>query len=166
MSEKIIYRPYRTLKVFGYIMLSISMISLGIIVLGHLSAKEVCIFLVELCFSFFLACYCLLASKVTIVFDIIGISIINDKKTKLIQIPWDELFCAFYTRNYKGHQFLVLSSSVLSREDARKLANKGANLSKTFLKRGTVVVYLDGVHDVPRIKQIVENNISLVLEEY
>ena len=76
-------------------------------------------------------------------------------------IPWDELTYGCYTRNYKGHLFLLLSPNVLNSKEAKRFANQGANSSRIVIDY-VVVIYLDVLQDVSQIKSLIDGHLVQV----
>ena len=96
-----------------------------------------------------------------IVFESDGLRIIHDGRVKYCCIPWSELSFGYYGRSYKGHEFLVLSSELCSKEQVKKLINRGANAARVCAEN-VIVIYLDGLQDTLQIKALVKEKVSSI----
>ena len=162
MNDAIVYRPYKTQiwpLVFTIPVGILAFIGAGYClpfsVVGALCLIGVgmaCIWLTKVLYN---------SSKRAAIFEQNGIRIIGGGYFDYRYIPWGELPYGCYTRNYKGHLFLLLSPNVLNSKEAKRFANKGANSSRIVIDY-VVVIYLDVLQDVERIKSLIDGNLVQV----
>ena len=101
------------------------------------------------------------SSRRAVIFEQNGLRIIGGSYFDYRYIPWEGLTYGCYTRNYKGHLFLLLSPNVLNPKEAKRFANQGANSSRLFIDY-VVVIYLDILQDVAQIKKLIDSQLVQV----
>ncbi|MBE6660777.1 MAG: hypothetical protein E7605_05175 [Ruminococcaceae bacterium] len=112
------------------------------------------------CFSmalvmFFLNKYFYDSAKIVVLLTFEKIEIINQKKQPYFFIEWQEISFTYYTRNYKGHGFWVISAEPLSSNQCRKAIRH----SFQTLTHGNIIVIPDNMtQDTAHIKAIIAEN--------
>ena len=101
-------------------------------------------------------------TKVVVVFEQQGVRILGDKHHNYRFVPWENLTYAYYTRNYKGHPFLVLTPNALDRKEAKHFANRGANTTRICID-GVLVIYMDIIQDVSPIEELIATHVEHVV---
>jgi hypothetical protein len=102
-------------------------------------------------------------ANIAVSFEWEGVRILGGGRNAYRYIRWEDLPYAYYATNFKGHEFLVLSPKALSRKEAKKLANRGANSSKICID-DSVVVGMNPVQNVSPIKKWVEKYVAYMNE--
>lgn len=75
-----------------------------------------------------------------------------------------ELAFGYYSRNYKGNLFLVLSPASVDQKQLKKIVNQSANRSKVCIGN-VIVIYMDDLQDTARIKEIVFATVPFIVNE-
>ena len=162
MNDAIVYRPYKTQiwpLVFTLPVGILAFVGAGYClpfsVVGALCLTGIgiaCIWLSKVLYD---------SSKKAVIFEQNGLRIIGGSYFDYRYIPWGELTYGYYTRNYKGQLFAVLSPNVLNSKEAKRFANQGANSSRIFIDY-VVVIYLDVLQDVAQIKNLIDSHLVQV----
>ena len=162
MNDAIVYRPYKAQTwpcVFALPVGILAFVGAGfclsfsfVSVLCLIGVGMVCIWLTKVLYD---------SSKRAVIFEQNGLRIIGGSYFDYRYIPWGELTYGCYTRNYKGHLFLLLSPNVLSLKEAKRFANQGANSSRIFIDY-VVVIYLDVLQDIAQIKELIDSHLVQV----
>lgn len=162
MNDAIVYRPYKAqtwplvftlpVGILAFVGVGYCLPFSAVSVLCLTGIGMACIWLTKVLYD---------SSKKAVFFEQNGLRIIGGSYFDYRYIPWEELTYGCYTRNYKGHLFLVLSPNVLSSKEAKHFANQGANSSRIFIDY-VVVIYLDVLQDVSQIKKLIDNHVAQV----
>ena len=162
MNDAIVYRPYKTqiwplfftvpVGMLAFVGTGYSLLFSGITALCLIGIGIVCVWLTKVLYD---------SSKRAIFFEQKGLRIIGGSHLDYRYIPWERLSYGGYAKNYKGHLFLVLSPNALSSKEAKHFANQVANSSRIFID-DVVVIYLDILQDVSKIKELIESHIEQV----
>ena len=159
MNDPIIYRPYKT-----QIWLLIFTLPIGILAFVgagyclHFSGSGAACLLGVGTVILWLSKVLCVSSKTTVIFEENGIRIIGDRRFDYRYIPWEKLVYGRYVKNYKGFQFLVLSYTAVELKEAKRFANRGANLSQILIDN-VVVIYIDALQNAEQIKTLIDSHI-------
>lgn len=91
------------------------------------------------------------SANVVVLFELEGLRIVGGRGKNIKYFPWTELPFACYSRNYKGHLFLVLSPKALSKTEAKRYVNRGANMSQTCVD-SVVVIHISAIQTAEQLK--------------
>ena len=159
MNDAIVYRPYKAqtwplvftlpVGILAFVGAGYYLPFSGVSVLCLSGIGVACIWLSKVLYD---------SSKKAVIFEQNGLRIIGGSYFDYRYIPWGELKYGYYTRNYKGHLFVVLSPNVLNSKEAKCFANQGANSSRIFIDY-VVVIYLDVLQDVTQIKKLIASHL-------
>lgn len=162
MNDAIVYRPYKAqtwplvftlpVGILAFVGAGYCLPFSGVSVLCLIGVGMACIWLTKVLYD---------SSKRAVIFEQNGLRIIGGSYFDYRYIPWGELTYGCYTRNYKGHLFLLLSPNVLNSKEAKRFANQGANWSRIYIDY-VVVIYLDVLQDVTQIKKIIDSQLVQV----
>ena len=162
MSNAVKYRPW---KLYIYIIPIVIFCGLTFIVIAGLcfstSLTNFCISLLLGTLSFGLAKVLYDSYKVIILFSPQMIEITERKCTKKYQTA--EFSYGYYGRGYKGHLYLVLSSTSLNKEQVKHLCNKGSVRSKICFD-DAIVVPIDNTETKKEIEKAVDNKLLIIQE--
>ncbi len=160
MNDAIVYHPYKAqtwplvftlpVGILAFVGAGYCLPFSGVSVLCLTGIGIVCIWLSKVLYD---------SSKKAVIFEQNGLRIIGGSYFDYRYIPWGELKYGYYTRNYKGHLFVVLSPNVLNSKEAKRFANQGANSSRIFIDY-VVVIYLDALQDVAQIKNLIDSHLG------
>ena len=160
MHNIIIYRPYKTqiwpvlftipAGIFAFVASGYCLPLSRISVLCLVGIGIACICLTKVLYD---------SANKAVFFEEKGLRIIGSCYVNYQYIPWEELAYAYYTRNYKGHLFLVLSPKMLSLKEAKHFANRGAILSQIYINY-VVVLYIDILQDVSNLRRLIDEHIA------
>lgn len=131
-SEAMEYYPYKSntgVIIFTLIVMAFALLLLCITVLtGHYNASMIMLFTIGvLAISSKNMYYC---GKVKICLDSKGVSI--HEKGSFAFADWDNIKYSYLTKDYKGHQYLLLSSIPMSNKEMKHAANKSAVKSQVY----------------------------------
>lgn len=162
MHNAIVYRPYKAqswplaftlpVGILAFLGAGYCFSFSGVSVLCLIGVGLACIWLTKVLYD---------SSKKAVIFEQNGLRIIGGSYFDYRYISWGELMYGCYTRNYKGHLFLLLSPNVLNAKEAKRFANQGANSSRIYID-DVVVIYLDVLQDVAQIKKLIDSHLSQV----
>lgn len=93
-------------------------------------------------------------SNITLIFEQEGLRIIGDKHAIYRYITRSKLTHVYYTKNWKGFSFAVLSPETLDQKAARRYANRAANTGCISIDN-TIVIPLDNLQNVSSIKEMI-----------
>jgi len=162
MDGTIVYRPYKTQKwalvfslflgIFSFVIAGYCLTLFWLASLILAGTGVACIWLTKVLYD---------SLKKVLFFDQNGLRIIDTCRFDYRYIPWEKLIYGCYTRNYKGHRFLLLSPNALTSKEAKHFANQGANSSRICIE-DVVIIYLDALQDVSPIEELISNHITQV----
>lgn len=101
------------------------------------------------------------SSNISVVFEQEGLRIVGGSYNDYRYLLWEEVSNAYYVRNFRGFLFLVLSPKALDSKAAKKLINRGANLSKICID-DVVVIHIDDLQNVSQIKELIDSHVVQV----
>lgn len=159
MNNTIIYRPYRSHVWFIFFTVPIGIFAF--VAAGYClqaPGANVIFFVVMGALSVWLTKALYDSSKTIIFFEPDGLWVSGVGCDNCRHILWEELSNAYYVRNFRGFLFVVLSTKALSPQEAKKLANRGANLSKICID-DVVVIHIDDLQNVSQIKELIDNHV-------
>lgn len=100
--------------------------------------------------------------KLTLLFEPHGLRVISNGYEDYGYAPWEDLLYAYYARNSKGHEFVVLSPNALSRKEAKRLVCRGGNFYRVCID-GAFVIPLDSFQDVSKVTEIIESRVPHIV---
>ena len=68
-----------------------------------------------------------------------GFHVYESKRKEAHNFTWKQIRYGYYTKNFKGHKFLLLAPNKLTEKELRQYTNKGANTNRVCF--GTIVVF-------------------------
>lgn len=143
MNDKSIpYYPYRMNKIIITFVWAMVGLSLGLIYLTLISHDYLpCILLmiIDVAFVYWIIAMHF-AAQTHIVWDATSIHIYENNTQECIM--WDKVQYKYYSCDFKGHQYLILSCIALERHDIKKRTNQSAMKSLVCFDNGCVI-YLD-----------------------
>ena len=158
MNNICTYRPYRSHAWFLPFVIPVAMLAfmaagycfpyVGTVVFC-VAIGIVCTYLTKVLYD---------SSNIAVVFEQEGLRIVGDSYKDYRYLLWEEVSNAYYVRNFRGFLFLVLSPKVLDPKEAKKLTNRGANLSKVCID-DVVVIHIDDLQNVSEIKELIDNHV-------
>ena len=160
MDNSILYRPYKSQSWPLIFLLPVGILALigagycfsysSVNAFCLIGVGLTCIWLIKVIYD---------SSKKAVIFEQNGLRIIGGSYFDYRYISWGEVTYGCYTRNYKGHLFLLLSPNVLNAKEAKHFANQGANSSQIYIDN-IVVIYLDVLQDVSQIKKFIDCHLA------
>lgn len=156
------YRPYLThifLSPLPVIYALISFVISGVCIADSL--WHFIIFLVLGILCIWLAKILYDTSKTKIILEDNGLRIIESPHLEHHYIPWTTITHAYDFINFKGHSFLVLSPTELSKVEIKKFGSKGANSSKISIDN-VVVIPIPPLKESANIKELINQKITSV----
>ncbi len=161
MNNIYTYRPYRSHVWFLPIVIPVAMLSftaagycfpyVGVGVFC-VAIGIVCTYLTKVLYD---------SSNMAVVFEQKGLRIVGGSYNDYRYLLWEEVSNAYYVRNFRGFLFLVISPKVLGPQEAKKLANRGANLSKICID-DVIVIHIDYLQNVSQIKELIDSHVLQV----
>lgn len=160
MSNTVVYYPYQSDKYFSVATLIVG--ALSFVAFGHCLTDWVpaCYFfgiigVVALCLSRTLYD----SAQICLLFEPEGIRLIGGKYQNCLFVPWNKCMYAYYTQNYKGHLFVILSQHELSSKQTRTLANQSANAYKICVE-SKYVIHLNYSQTASQIKELINQTVQ------
>lgn len=161
MNNICTYRPYRSHAWFLPFVIPVAM--LAFVAAGYcfpyvgvgvfwVAIGIVCTYLTKVLYD---------SSNISVVFEQEGLRIVGGSYNDYRYLLWEEVSNAYYVRNFRGFLFLVLSPKVLDSKAAKKLINRGANLSKICID-DVVVIHIDDLQNVSQIKELIDSHVVQV----
>lgn len=153
-----IYQPYRThlgfaiftiiMAVFSFVVFGFSFSQIGFHTLFLFVSGLMFLLLTKTLYN---------SSKIIIVFDDVGLLIFNDKHSKYRQFNWAYFSNVYYTTNFKGNLFAVLTSNAKTETEIKKLASRSANSSKLCID-DAVIISFDPLSKDVFLKELIESH--------
>ncbi len=97
------------------------------------------------------------ASQIELLFDDNGIEIKNSKHDKLDSFSWAHVQYAYYTKNYRGFECLILSNVALSKEKLKRTVYRNPFIPRIY-HDGVAKIYIEECN-VSEIKEVVARNV-------
>ena len=165
-KKEILYRPNRQYIFFSCLSFFMGIVSFALLFIGKNGNIKSTLTISSMgLVSFLLSFYIYKAYKKYIVFDEDGVSVFEGKRKGVVVVPWEKITYAYYTRNFKGFHFLLLSSKNYSEKQARKITNRAINREKLFFD-GNIVFNVDYQKQVnEQIKLLVENKVGPIIDQ-
>lgn len=162
MNETIIYCPYKSqtwaliftipIGLLAFVGAGYCLSLSGISAISFVGIGIICIWLTKMIYD---------SSNKAVFFEQKGLRIVGGNYKDYRYILWEELTYAYFARDFKGHLFLVLSPNALNSKEAKRFANRGANLSQICVD-SVVVIYMDVVQNVSQLKELIDNYVENV----
>lgn len=160
MDHSVSYRPFRTYNCFVPFVSGTGVFF--IICVGYCLFPphwHMLMFLLISILCFWLSKVLYDSSNIIVLFEQEGLRIIGEKNNRHQYFSWTALEFAYYSRNYKGHLFLVLSPRELSQGEVKAYTNRGAN-SLRLCVDSVVVIYIDTIQNTKPIKDVVSKKVA------
>lgn len=157
MKDTIKYSPFQNEALF--IPIPIIFQVLAFVIIGHRLPNfdfGSCFFLVNAVLSFWAAKRVYDASNIAVFFEPDGLRITGGSHKNYRYFPWNQFAYAYYTRNFKGHLFLVLSPRVLSKKQVKQYVNHSSIASKLCID-SVIVICFDFLQDLSQIEALVDS---------
>lgn len=139
MKQPILYRPFRYYKVFFYVMMVMQ--ALFFYGAGQ-SASDISAACFCAAMGVAIGCFAMYfydQSNVVLGLERDGIQIMNCAKKECAKVLWEEFRYAYYSSNYKGQWFIVLSTETLTTQEVRRIMNRAANGTRICVDQFSVV---------------------------
>lgn len=162
MSNTVVYYPYQSDKYFSVATLIVS--SLSFVAFGYCLADWIpacCFFGVIGIVALWLSKSLYDSAQICLLFEPKGIRLIGGKCQNGLFVRWDKCPYAYYTQNYKGHLFVILSQYELSSKQIRMLANQSANAYKICVE-SKYTIHLNHSQTASQIKELINQTVQHV----
>lgn len=157
MDKAIVCRPYQVYiyfipfilfcEIFAFIIVGCNLVA-GLFDWLMFTVGILCIWLTKVLYD---------ASNIVVIVEEIALQIVGGNYNQYRYILWKELSYGYYTRSFKGHLFLVLSSKELGSKEVKKLVNRGANFYKICID-DTIIIPITFLKNASQLKEMIVNH--------
>jgi len=167
LKDKFDYYPNRDCKHLVRLLTVIILIPLCVLAMMFLYFKEMTGFkymMILLIISLLMIEILVYLSKLKVFFSNTALYIQYGVKTRIAEYKYEKYLFAYYCKDYKGNEFLILSECELDKKRVKRIANIGGGIGVTLYDSCVVILIDESNKQIDDIKKHISEKIKNVYE--